>query len=85
MKIFLVPAFAAILGLSPAFAAEQSQVSGTVTQLDSGKHQITLSDGQTYNLPADMQVPTLKVGDRVNITAEKQDGANVVQQIARNG
>jgi Cu/Ag efflux protein CusF len=85
MKKFLAPLFAALLAAAPAFAAEQqSQVSGTITQLDSGKHQITLTDGVTYNLPADMQVPTLKVGDRVTITAEKQDGASVVQRIARN-
>ena len=84
MKMLLVPVLAALLVVGPAFAAEQSQVSGTITQMDSGKHQITLSDGVTYNLPADMQAQNLKVGDRVTITAEKQDGASVVQRLARN-
>ena len=84
MKMLLVPVLVAVLA-APACAAEQSQVSGTITQLDSGKHQITLSDGVTYNLPADMQAPTLKVGDRVTVTAEKQDGASVVQKLAKAG
>jgi hypothetical protein len=85
MKNLLVPVFAATLALSPcAFADEPSQVSGTITQMDNGKRLFTLSDGQTYTLPQNMQAPTLKVGDRITVASEKQDGANVVQRIARN-
>jgi hypothetical protein len=85
MKNLLIPVFVAALACGPcALADEPSQVSGTITQMDSGKRLITLSDGQTYALPQNLQLPALKVGDRVTIASEKQDGANLVQRIARN-
>jgi hypothetical protein len=72
MKNLLIPVFVAALACGPcALADEPSQVSGTITQMDSGKRLITLSDGQTYALPQNLQL-------------EKQDGANLVQRIARN-
>ena len=88
MKMLLVPALVGVLSV-PALAqspgAENTQISGTITQIDSGKHQLTLSDGQSYTLPADMKTSTLKVGDKVAIAAQKQDGANIVRRIAPGG
>lgn len=86
MKTLLVSATAGFLALAAQAAfADETRITGTITSLDSGKHQIVLSDGQTYTLPADMQAGGFQVGDHVVITAEKKDGANMVQQIAKGG
>ena len=71
-----------VCGVSPVWA-ENSSVTGTIASLDQGKHQIGLNDGQTYTLQPDLKADNLKVGDRVTVSVEKQDGANVVNAIAR--
>lgn len=82
MKILAVSCALVVLAAGSAWA-EQTKASGTITDLDSGKHQLVLSDGQTYTLPANFKADGFKVGDRVAVVADKQDGANIVQQVAK--
>ena len=82
IRIVVAATFLALAGTTAALA-ENVQVKGAVTNLDSGKHQVTLSDGQTYVMPENLKADGLKVGDKVTITAEKQDGANIVKTLSR--
>lgn len=83
MKI-LIPATAALLLLGTAAGqAAWTEVSGTITSLDKGKHQLVLNDGQTYSLQPDVKADDLTVGARVTVSTEKQDGVNMVRSIRR--
>lgn len=79
----VVAALCLALAGTTAVLAENVQVKGAVTNLDSGKHQVTLSDGQVYVMPENLKADGIKVGDQVTITAEKQDGANIVKSLSR--
>jgi hypothetical protein len=47
-----------------AFARDET---GTITNIDAKADQITLSTGTTINLPENIEVETLKVGERVAV------------------
>jgi hypothetical protein len=71
-----------LLGTGAGLAVP-ANITGTITSLDKGKHQVVLDDGQTYSLQADIKADNLAVGDRVTVSSEKKDGANVVASIAK--
>jgi len=84
MKRYLLAVATAVLVLGTGAAlAAPANVSGTITSLDKGKHQLVLDDGQTYSLQADIKADNLAVGDRVTVSSEKKDGANVVASIVK--
>jgi hypothetical protein len=84
MKNSLLTLAASILLLGTgAGLAAPANITGTITSLDKGKHQVVLDDGQTYSLQADIKADNLAVGDRVTVSSEKKDGANVVASIAK--
>lgn len=82
MQEFLLVASFLTLGTG-AVLAVPTNVSGTITSLDKGKHQLVLDDGQTYSLQADIKADTLAVGDKVTVSSEMKDGVNVVASISR--
>ena len=84
MRKSLFPLVASILVLGTgAGLAAPTSVNGTITSRDKGKHQLVLDDGQTYSLQADIKADNLAVGDRVTVSSEQKDGANVVASIAK--
>lgn len=82
MKNILLAASLLILGTGAALAVPAS-VNGTITSLDKGKHQVVLDDGKTYSLQADIKADNLAVGDKVTVSSEQKDGANVVASIVK--
>jgi hypothetical protein len=82
MKIVLFVASVLAIGTGAALAVPTS-VDGTITSLDKGKHQLVLDDGQTYSLQADVKADNLVVGDKVTVSSEQKDGANVVASIVK--
>ncbi len=81
-SLFSLVASILVLGTGVGLAAPTS-VNGTITNLDKGKHQLVLYNGQTYSLQADIKADNLAVGDRVTVSSEQKDGANVVASIAK--
>lgn len=84
MRACITIAFLGYMALAGSALAIPENASGTITAIDRGKHQLTLSDGQTYAIPDNIKSDGFKVGDRVAMNVEKQDGANIVQSIAPN-
>lgn len=56
-----------------ALAANLSDT-GTIKSLDQAKHQITLSDGRTFTVPANWKFTGHKVGDKVRVTYQNKNG-----------
>jgi hypothetical protein len=49
-------------------AALAANVSGTVTRIDARSDAITLDNGEVFTLPEDIEVESLKVGEKIEIT-----------------
>lgn len=77
MRAVLAPAaVAAFLATSTfAFAATQHDI-GKIKSYDVKAMTLTLEDGKTYNLPKDLKMPSLKTGEKVDVTWE-QTGAKL--------
>lgn len=74
-------AIAALTALSAtAYAAAQSKT-GDVKSTDTAKHELTLSDGATFQVPSQMKLDKFKAGDKVAITYETKDGKMVASKI----
>ncbi|MBV9550773.1 MAG: DUF1344 domain-containing protein [Alphaproteobacteria bacterium] len=84
MKKLSIATTIVILGTGAA-QADWSNVTGTITSIDKGKHQLMLNDGQTYSLRPDVKGDDLKVGARIIVSMEKQDGVNMVRSVSRTG
>ncbi len=78
---FAVAAIAASLISTAAFAASQSDT-GAIKTLDAAKHQLTLADGKNFQLPTTWKSAGFKVGDKVLITYEMQNGKMVASSVA---
>ena len=72
-KSLVSAALAASLISTVAFAAAQSD-SGAIKTLDTVKHQLTLADGKIFDLPASWSGSGFKIGDKVKVTYETQNG-----------
>ena len=66
-KLVVAASAAALLAISSA-AALAAQAMGTITNIDPNAGSVTLSDGNTYVLPASVAAATLQVGQNVTIT-----------------
>ena len=74
MRNLLIPVtIAASLSMTPlAFAAQT--VNGSIKALDMSAHTVTLDNGTVYYLPDNFKDPGLKVGEKVKISWNMQDG-----------
>jgi Cu/Ag efflux protein CusF len=74
----------AALGMSvlstAAFAATQS-ATGAVKSTDAAKHEIVLSDGQTFEVGSKINLGKIKAGDKVTIKFAKKGGKMVASNI----
>ena len=64
-----------------AFAAALS-MSGVIRTIDKAKNDVVLQTGETFVLPAKFDLKTIKVGEKVKITYEKQGTKMVASDIA---
>jgi hypothetical protein len=56
-----------------AFAAVETKV-GNIKTIDSAKHEIVLSTGETFELPKTVQLKDFKAGEKVSIAYELKNG-----------
>ncbi len=78
MKKLVIAAGAAVLLAMSSLAALADEASGSVTNVDDSAMTVTLDDGNTYTLPADVDSSTLQVGDKVTIEYTKDADGNLV-------
>lgn len=83
MKRFVCAATSALLLLSAGPAFAWSDVSGTVKSIDMKTHMITLDNGKAYEAQAAVNLNTFKVGDKVTISTEVENGKNVVNKVTK--
>ena len=72
---FAVPIL--VLGLAGASAmalAATETKSGDIKTLDTAKQEIVLTSGETFNVPASIQLKNFKVGEKVTIAYEMKNG-----------
>jgi Cu/Ag efflux protein CusF len=80
-KSLISAALAASLISTAAFAASQTDT-GAIKALDEGKHILTLADGKIFDLPATWKGTGFKVGDKVKVTYEMQNGKMMASEVA---
>ena len=79
----IIPAiFIATMLAGSAFAAAAHSISGVIKTIDPAKKDIVLQTGETFTLPAKFDVKTIKVGEKVKITYEKQGTKMVASDVA---
>ncbi len=78
MKKLVIAAGAAVLLAMSSLAALADEASGSITSVDDSAMTVTLDDGNTYTLPADVDTSTLKVGDKVTVEYTKDADGNLV-------
>lgn len=67
-------AIAATLVAAPAAFAANQTATGSIKAYDAKTHSITLDNGTTYALPAKMKAPTLKAGEKVQVSWVLKNG-----------
>ena len=65
---------ATLLVLASATGAFAKAATGTIASIDKKGDSFTLSDGKTFALPENIEVETLKVGEKVTITYSAKAG-----------
>ncbi len=78
MKKLVIAAGAAVLLAMSSFAALADEASGSITNIDETAMTVTLDDGNTYKLPADVDPTSLQVGDAVTIEFDTDADGNLV-------
>ena len=78
MKKLVVAAGAAVLLAVSSLAALADEASGSITNVDDSAMTITLDDGNTYVLPADVDPASLQEGDQVTIEYSQDADGNLV-------
>ncbi len=94
MRKYLVPAFLALLAVTPmtvAFAASttpsaatsaaEQTASGTVKFFNTSARSLELEDGTWFYLPLDFKAPELKVGQKVTVHWKQNGSAHDVVSI----
>ena len=82
MKKLMIPAVAALMAVSVTFAWA-GDVTGVIKSINANAHEIVLDDGKTYSLPQNINISTFKEGDKVMVSAEVQNGKNVVSKVEK--
>jgi len=80
-KSLVVAAVAASLLSATAFAAT-SDVS-SIKAIDAAKHQLTLSDGKIFVVPATWSAASFKVGDKVKVTYTLKGGKMMASDVIK--
>ena len=78
MKKLMVAAGAAALLAASSLLAVADEATGSITAVDPTAMTLTLDDGNTYTLPADVDAASLQVGAKVIIEFSKDDSGKMV-------
>ncbi len=78
MKKLVIAAGAAVLLAMSSLAALADEASGSITDIDDSAMTVTLDDGNTYQLPADVDSTAFEVGDKVTVEYTKDADGNLV-------
>ena len=71
MNKVLTAASAVALLVASSLSALAAEASGTIASIDASAGTVTLEDGQTFVLPADVDAASLNAGAEVTITYEE--------------
>jgi outer membrane lipoprotein SlyB len=71
MKKLMIAAGAASLLALSSLAAVADEAHGSITSVDPTTMTVTLDDGNTYALPADVDAASLQIGEKVKIEYSK--------------
>lgn len=63
-----------------AFAASQTKT-GDVKSTDAAKHELTLSNGDTFEVSSHVKLNKIKAGDKVAITFDTKDGKMIASKV----
>ena len=77
MKKLVIAAGAAVLLAMSSLSALADEASGSITNIDEAAMTVTLDDGNTYALPADVDPASLQVGDKVTVEYDKDADGNM--------
>jgi Cu/Ag efflux protein CusF len=83
-KSIIVAALAATLVSGAALAAATTDT-GAIKSLDAAKSLVTLADGKVFQAPAGWNFANYKVGDKVRVIYEMQNGKMTASEIVRAG
>jgi Cu/Ag efflux protein CusF len=73
MRKVILPLVSAML-LASASVAFAASASGTIKSIDQSSMRLTLDNGQTFSVPASVDVSKLKEGQKVNVTYSEENG-----------
>lgn len=73
MKKLIIPAVAATL-MAFGASAYAASATGMIKSIDTVKDTIVLSDGSVYSVPATVKMGQFKVGEKVTVTYQTQNG-----------
>ena len=81
IKVVAPVLLAALTAMSvSAFAASQTKT-GDVKSTDAAKHELTLANGDTFEVSSHVKLEKIKVGDKVAITFDTKDGKMVASKV----
>ncbi len=80
MKRIITP-FVAGIALTAATVAYGADATGAIKSIDATAHSVTLDNGQVYDLGSNMSLSKFKVGEKVKITYQAQNGKNMASAI----
>lgn len=63
-----------------AFAASQTKT-GDVKSTDAAKHELTLANGDTFEVSSHVKLDKIKAGDKVAITFDTKDGKMIASKV----
>lgn len=67
---------AALLATLVAGSALAATATSTVKSMDASKRTVTMDNGQTYQVPAGMDLSMVKPGEKVKVTYETKNGVH---------
>ena len=85
MKNVSATAIAALFAMNMTAAWAWSDVSGTIKSINANAHEITLDNGKTYTVDQSVKLTDFKAGDKVMVSAEEQNGKNMVNKVTKAG
>lgn len=81
MKKLMIPAAAAML-VAFVSSANAASATGTIKSIDTAKDTIVLNDGTAYSVPPKVKIADFKVGEKVTVTYQNQNGKMEVSGLA---
>ena len=85
MRKFVIPAIAAAMVMNAGFAFAWSDVTGVIKTIDTQKHEVVLDNGKIYMLNNTVNPQTFKVGDKVIVSTQVENGKNMVNKMTKTG